>query len=123
MVDSIVQFGERLREAREFAGLSQDQVAEKLEVDPETVSRWERQVRFPRRARLDKLANLLGKPVDWFFQARVGPEPPPPTPREALRVLQASVARAESLELQLARAKAEIRRLQKQLSALSHPPE
>lgn len=37
----------RLRQAREDAGLSQEQLAQKLEVTWASVSRWERRVTFP----------------------------------------------------------------------------
>lgn len=42
------------------AGLTQTQLAEKLGVTQLTVSRWENDVRAPRRSTLYKLAEVLG---------------------------------------------------------------
>jgi transcriptional regulator with XRE-family HTH domain len=50
--------GERLRVARRSAGLTQKQLAEELEVEPITVSRWERSVTSPSLPRLRRIAEL-----------------------------------------------------------------
>lgn len=51
---------ERLKAAREKAGLSQADLAAKLKIDKTTVSHWELQKALPRRDRLDDVADALG---------------------------------------------------------------
>lgn len=48
----------RLRDARKAAGLTQQDVAERLEVHPMSVSNWERGVTVPERERVAALAKL-----------------------------------------------------------------
>ena len=50
--------GGRLRNARRGAGLTQKQLAEKLEVESITVSRWERGVTSPSLPRLRRIAEI-----------------------------------------------------------------
>ena len=50
--------GGRLRTARRAAGLTQKQLAEKLEVESITVSRWERGVTSPSLPRLRRIAEI-----------------------------------------------------------------
>ena len=50
--------GGRLRTARRSAGLTQKQLAEKLQVESITVSRWERGVTSPSLPRLRRIAEI-----------------------------------------------------------------
>ncbi|MBN2527753.1 MAG: helix-turn-helix transcriptional regulator [Deltaproteobacteria bacterium] len=52
--------GGRVAQFRETAGLTQDNLAEKVGVTIETISRLERGVSIPSIARLDTIANALG---------------------------------------------------------------
>lgn len=61
-------FGRRLRLARKAAGLSQEGLAEKLDVSTTTVINWEKGHNSPEFARFQPLAALLHKPADWFFR-------------------------------------------------------
>lgn len=59
---------ERLKEAREKAGLTQEQVAIELELSGKSaVSNFERGYAAPRHGKLMQLATLYGVPVDFFF--------------------------------------------------------
>ncbi len=60
--------GRRIRQAREAAGMTQEELAEDLDTKPATVSRWE-SGSFPKRIGLPKIAAALNKPVDWFYPA------------------------------------------------------
>lgn len=60
-------FGRRLRLARKQAKLSQERLAEKLDVSPTTIVNWEKGHNSPEFGRLQPLADLLGKPAAWFF--------------------------------------------------------
>ena len=60
-------FGERLHTARETAGLSQSQVAEKMKVIQSTYSDWERYPIAIRPDQIEKLAEILNVSVDYLF--------------------------------------------------------
>lgn len=59
-------FQDRLRKAREHAGLNQSALAEKLEVASGTIQRWETGVRSPSKKSLQALAEATGVPIEWF---------------------------------------------------------
>ena len=56
MVNSVLQ----IRDARERAGISQDDLAAKMKVSRQTVSRWETGSARPSADNLAKLSQLLG---------------------------------------------------------------
>jgi len=60
-------FGERLHAAREAAGLSQSQIAEKMGVIQSTYSDWERYPVAVRPDQIEKLARLLNVSVEYLF--------------------------------------------------------
>lgn len=59
--------GERIRKARTHAGLDQEQLASRLNVDRRTVSRWETDLTEPNATRLTALAEATGVPVEWLL--------------------------------------------------------
>ena len=65
--------GERLREARIKAGLTQKQVAEELNVSRQAVSGWENNLSQPDLQLAVRIADLYGVSIDAFV--RNGPEP------------------------------------------------
>ena len=58
-----------LVELRVKAGLTQEQLAEKLKIDKSNVSHWENGASFPKRARLPKVADALGVTVAELLEA------------------------------------------------------
>lgn len=54
------KFGELLKEDRERLLLSQDQLAERLGVSQQAVSRWEDGHSMPRRSRMQQIRKVLG---------------------------------------------------------------
>jgi transcriptional regulator with XRE-family HTH domain len=62
------QLGRTLAKARAASGQTQEQIAELLGVDPETISRFERGATWPTLPRLLSLAELYGVPVGAFFR-------------------------------------------------------
>ena len=64
--------GASIRARRLSAGMSQDQLAERLEVGPEAVSRMERGVVMPTIPRLVELANVLNCQVEAFIPIASG---------------------------------------------------
>lgn len=65
--DVIVSFGERLRNLRTRAGLSQEDLAHEAGLDRTYVSGIERGVRNPSLRNIARLAGALGVPVRDLF--------------------------------------------------------
>jgi transcriptional regulator with XRE-family HTH domain len=65
-------FGERLRQARRDAGYSQEQLGERLHLSDRAVRSWETGEKGPRLKRLRQIAEVLGKPLQWFFGVEGG---------------------------------------------------
>lgn len=94
--------GTRIREAREEAGLKQKQLAARVHVEPQTVSNWERSVSIPDLDKVELLAEILERPVGWFY-SQADTVTPDPLAAEAgdihdLRVLVDALLRREGLD-------------------------
>lgn len=61
-------FGEKLQGLRQKAGMSQDALAEKLNVSRQAVSRWERDETMPETDKVVVLANLFGVTTDCLLR-------------------------------------------------------
>lgn len=59
--------GEKLKSARKSAGLTQEQLAEKLMVSRQAVTKWESDKGMPDIENLKKLSNLLNVSIDYLF--------------------------------------------------------
>lgn len=60
-------FGEKLKEARKNAGLSQEQFAEKMSVSRSAVARWEADLGMPDISNLKAMAQLLSVSIDYLL--------------------------------------------------------
>lgn len=60
-------FGDRLAGAREMAGMTQLQLAERLGVKEKTLDDWENDLLGPRAMRLSMLAGLLNVSLPWLL--------------------------------------------------------
>lgn len=60
-------FGERLRQARLAAGLTQAQLGESLQLSQKAISGYEVGAREPNLAQMVRFAYKLNRPVDWFL--------------------------------------------------------
>jgi transcriptional regulator with XRE-family HTH domain len=67
------QLGERIRSARASKGWKQKHLAAQVEVEPITVSRWERGATTPDLDVLGRVAQATGKPVSYFVGGRAEP--------------------------------------------------
>ncbi len=65
--------GNRIAEKRRAAGLKQDEVAERLGVSPQAVSKWENDISAPDISLLPPLAALLGCTVDTLLSGEKSP--------------------------------------------------
>lgn len=72
-------FQDRLRKAREHAGLTQGALAEILGVAAGTIQRWEKGALNPRPKALEALAEVTGVPLEWFYQDDTAQPPATPT--------------------------------------------
>ena len=72
---------EKILSLRTERGMSQDDLAEKLEVSRQSVSKWETAQSTPDLDKIIKLADLFGVSVDQLV--RDGERPQPPEPPEA----------------------------------------
>ena len=60
------ELGDRIREARASKGWKQRELASEVEVEPITVSRWERGATTPDLDVLRLVADATGKPLSYF---------------------------------------------------------
>lgn len=63
-----LQIAARLREAREYLGISQDEVASVLGISRPAVTNIESGSRKVEAVELDELARLYGRPVSYFLE-------------------------------------------------------
>lgn len=59
-----MEFGEKLRKARQENGMTQQTLADKLFVTRQAVSRWENGARYPDIVTLKKISEILNISVD-----------------------------------------------------------
>lgn len=64
--------GKRVAEQRKALGWVQAELAEKLGVETETVSRFERGLALPSLERLDEMAHILGIPIAELLSSATG---------------------------------------------------
>jgi len=99
--------GARLRIARRSAGMTQKQLADRLGVEPITVSRWERGVTTPSIPRLQRIAELTETTVSDLVRASDAPT--------------AHGAELAALRMELAETRALVDRIAHALEGLGQP--
>lgn len=72
--------GDRIRERRTALEMTQLDLAQQLETDSMSVSRWERNAAFPRADTLVKIADALRVDVRWLITGEDGSATPVPAP-------------------------------------------
>jgi transcriptional regulator with XRE-family HTH domain len=65
--DSDLGIGLRIKDARDALGWSQEDLAHRIGVTPETISGWESEERDPRSNRILTLAGVLGVSAHWLL--------------------------------------------------------
>lgn len=68
--------GEKISHLRKLKGWTQTQLAEQIEMNPNHISRWEKNRVRPRRKILEQLSVLFGVPHDEFIPRNEVPEVP-----------------------------------------------
>ena len=94
--DERQQLGERIRAARASKGWKQKHLAAEVDVEPITVSRWERGATRPDIEVISQVAEATGKPVSYFL----GAADPAPAPDSS--ALEKAAERIEAAALQIA---------------------
>lgn len=113
----VATFGDRLAGAREAAGLSQEDLAQRLGVRLTTLQNWEDDLAEPRGNRLQMLAGMLNVSLSWLLTAEgdgldapdAAPEALPPAAEAALADLRRLRSRALALANDLAQVEKEMR--------------
>lgn len=72
--------GSRIRQARKIAGLTQEQLAEKADINRVTVAVLESGKNAPSAETLWRIAQATGQTVDWFHDGTAEEMAPPPAP-------------------------------------------
>ncbi len=85
-------FGNRLAEARKRRNITQEQLAEKLGVTRQAVSRWESDMAFPETDKLVRMAELLEVSCDYLLRDGLD-EGGKPSPGPVTRLLADMVGR------------------------------
>ena len=62
-----IQLGGRLRELRRRDGRTQEDLAQALDVTPQAVSRWEKNICYPDISLVPSIANYFGVTIDELF--------------------------------------------------------
>ncbi|MBE6835160.1 MAG: helix-turn-helix domain-containing protein [Ruminococcaceae bacterium] len=62
-----MELGKKIKQFRFKAGLTQEQLAEKLDISPQSVSKWENAVAMPDITALPLLAEIFGISIDDLF--------------------------------------------------------
>jgi transcriptional regulator with XRE-family HTH domain len=70
-------FGEKLQALRQRSGMSQDALAERLDVSRQAVSRWERDETMPETDKVVALADIFGVTTDYLLRPEVERQTPP----------------------------------------------
>ena len=88
--------GEKIARARKRCGLTQEQLAERLDVTRQSVSRWESGAAFPEMEKMVRLARLLGVSCDYLLRGEVEEQGRPAAGAPA-RLLESAVGRLAQL--------------------------
>lgn len=110
----VATFGDRLAGAREAAGLTQEELAQRLGVRLTTLQNWEDDLSEPRGNRLQMLAGMLNVSLAWLLTAEgdglaAPPEPQVPLP-PAAEIALADLGRLRARAMTLAKDIAEVER-------------
>lgn len=62
-----MKFNEKLREYRKIFGISQEKLAEKLNVSRQVITKWENDIGLPEISNLKCIAKLFGVSVDYLL--------------------------------------------------------
>jgi transcriptional regulator with XRE-family HTH domain len=102
--------GNRIREARASKGWKQRELASEVEVEPITVSRWERGATTPDLDVLRLVAQATGKSLSYFVAGEEKPAGGDPAIRKLERAADKLAAQADRIERLLEELRSELAR-------------
>lgn len=113
-------FGDRMAGARQVAGLTQEELAERLGVRLDTIIAWEEDQDEPRSNKLAMLSGVLNVSLPWLLTGTGGPgvDAPAEEGEVALRRLRPIIADLGRLRADLAAAEARAAEMEQRLSDL-----
>ena len=89
--------GTRIARARKKQNLTQEQLAEQLDVTRQSVSRWESDSAYPETDKLVRLAQILGVSCDYLLQGGEAPRQAAAAPSPVTRLLRQAAGRKVQL--------------------------
>lgn len=104
------QLGDRIREARAAKGWKQRELASEVEVEPITVSRWERGATTPDLDVLRLVAEATGKSLSYFVAVEEKSGGDDPAIRKLERAADKLAAQADRIEGMLEEIRSELAR-------------
>lgn len=75
--------GEKIQQLRREKGLSQDQLAEMLNVSRQAVSKWERDEAVPETDKVIRLSEIFSVSIDFLLKEQPQPAQEPPQPQRS----------------------------------------
>ncbi|WP_120502581.1 helix-turn-helix transcriptional regulator [Roseovarius sp. EL26] len=109
-------FGDRIAGAREQAGMSQGDLAERLGVKLKSLKSWEEDLSEPKANKLPRMAGLLNVSLAWLLMGEgEGPETPAPELEQGAAEL---IAEVENVRVQIGMAAERLERLEATLRVL-----
>lgn len=61
------ELADKLKQARKDKGLSQTQLAKKMEIDRKTIGNWENDLGFPNAQKLKRICEILDVSADYLL--------------------------------------------------------
>ncbi|MGK7755610.1 MULTISPECIES: helix-turn-helix domain-containing protein [unclassified Roseovarius] len=107
-------FGDRLAGAREAAGMTQKEMAQRLGVKLKTLQGWEDDISEPRANKLSTVSGLLNVSLRWLLMAE-GDGPEAPADIEANADVTAMMTEIRALRTQIVGTAERLGRLEKTL--------
>ncbi len=114
----VATFGDRLAGAREAAGLSQEDLAQRLGVRLTTVQAWEEDMAEPRGNRLQMLAGMLNVSLSWLLTAEGDGLSTPDAPAALAPAAEQALGELQRLRAQVSALAEELGQLEKRLRHL-----
>ena len=119
--DETATFGDRLSGAREAAGMSREELAQRLGVKLTTLAAWEDDVAEPRGNKLQMVAGMLSVSIRWLLTGQgEGVDPPSDTAHDPALTQHVAEALTEiqTLRMELTRSAERLGAVESRLRAM-----
>lgn len=113
-------FGDRLAAARETAGLSQKELAQRMGIKVGTLRNWEDDLNEPRANRLSMFAGMLGVSLSWLLTGEGEGLEAPLEEEQMAPDMTAILTDMRAVRVQMAQATDQMAKLEKRLRGLAN---